>query len=505
MLKSSFFLSILSLLISILSLINQLMIAHKFGSSTDLDAFIIASSVPTFIGGAVTAGFSYSLVPFLLQHSKDNHKVIVSTSFFFLIFVAFLITFLGYIISKYYLLTYYPQYSKIILLKSSKLSWSYCFCSILMGYFTGVLNSEKSFFLPMILGSFPYIGVMIGLLFLLEDDSTINIAFGLFGGAFISLLIYFIVLRKELKLMKIKSLNLKSIIDYYKYLPFVVVGMFCFTIYQSVDSFWAPTIGASNLSYLSYCQRMIVSVGGLVIVGPSVILVPFLSDTYRQKGVEAFLFILFKAIRLTVFIGIYVSVILVSFSQIITKILFERGSFDESSVKGVSEILPYFALGMIPMICVVILFRAIMIIDKGKRVAMLGIITLILYFLFSGLFSKFLGLRGVGLAYITTWLITFIVAFRGIFKNHTNLYFNRENMYDIFKYLLLICYVSFFIVILKMIMKLLFENSLPLKLVLSGLLTLVTYIKVAFLLGIQENQLLIEKLKKYSFLKEVIK
>ncbi|AFK03205.1 virulence factor MVIN family protein [Emticicia oligotrophica DSM 17448] len=493
MFKSSFFLSVLSLIISLLSLINQLLIAHKFGSSTDLDAYIVASSIPTFISGTITAGFSYSLVPFLLQQSKEKYDEIVVALLFFLLFGTIIIVLLGYFGSKYYLLTVYPQYNEIILLTVSKFSWIYCFCTILISFLGSIFIAIKKFYIPMILGSFPYLGIIFGVLLFDSQNSTINIASGVLLGTIGSLIINFILLRKRIVLTKLKSFNWEVVLDFFKHLPLVVVGMLCFTIYQSVDSYWASILGVSNLSYLSYCQRIIIAIGGIVIVGPSVILIPYLSETLTNKGYKAFLLILLKTIKLTIFIATFVCIILSSFSEIIIKILFQRGSFDNFSVIGVSTVLPYFAIGMIPMICVVVLFRAIMLVDNGKKVAILGLISLVMYVLFSWIFSIYWGLKGIGLAYICTWFTTLFASLRILFKTNSSLFFSHENLIDLFKYTILIGLVSIFTSFIRVYF--FFEYNIILQLMLSSLLVLILYICLSFLLKIQENMLLIDKIK----------
>jgi putative peptidoglycan lipid II flippase len=61
--KSSIGVSIISLFISIVSFINQIIIANYFGAGKSLDIYLLASSVPLMISGLVSSALSFSLIP----------------------------------------------------------------------------------------------------------------------------------------------------------------------------------------------------------------------------------------------------------------------------------------------------------------------------------------------------------------------------------------------------------------------------------------------------------
>lgn len=497
MLKSSFILSGLSLGVSILSLLNQLVIAHQFGSSIDLDAYFVSSSVPTFVAGTIVAAFSYSLVPFLLSQKSDYFNVIVSLMTVIIIAGAIAVSVFGYICSNIFLLAKYTQYSKDTIMQVNRLSWLYCFFAIIIGYFVCVLNSKKRFYLPIILSGLPYLGIMLSSLFFDKTFGIITIAIGLLVGTVISCLIMFFVVKKDFTLPENPFININSVIAVFKQLPFVIVGMSCFTIYQSIDAYWAPAIGTSNLAYLSYCQRIIIAIGGLVIAGPSIILVPFLSETLLKQGVDTFLEILLKTIKFTFFICAFVVIILSILAEAIVKILFERGNFDKISVNGVASILPYLAIGMIPMLFVIIFFRAIMLQNREQSSALLGLISIVCYFTLSGLFSGWLKLEGIGLAYIMSWLITMLVAVQLLWRNRIILLINRKNIIDLIKYVVLISIISILTYTLKINIitntEIVSDTYLFFSVAFIGFVSLIGYLSLSLVLRLSELKLITNK------------
>ena len=88
---------------------------------------------------------------------------------------------------------------------------------------------------------------------------------------------------KEIR-FKLISINLwQDIQALFANLPLVLISMLCFTIYGTVDAIWASRLGPSNLSYLGYGQRLVISIGNIVILGPWLILTPYLAE-YASLG-----------------------------------------------------------------------------------------------------------------------------------------------------------------------------------------------------------------------------
>ena len=71
MLRSTVLLSLITLISYLISLVTQLSIAYFFGTSKELDIFILSSSVPTLIGGVISSALSFSLIPYLIKKKEQ--------------------------------------------------------------------------------------------------------------------------------------------------------------------------------------------------------------------------------------------------------------------------------------------------------------------------------------------------------------------------------------------------------------------------------------------------
>ena len=77
MLKKSIISSFITLIVSLLSFINQVVIAKFFGASGEIEMYIAITSIPTLISGLISSGFNYAALPaFVTQYNKDKNSLL---------------------------------------------------------------------------------------------------------------------------------------------------------------------------------------------------------------------------------------------------------------------------------------------------------------------------------------------------------------------------------------------------------------------------------------------
>ena len=265
---------------------------------------------------------------------------------------------------------------------------------------------------------------------------------------------------------------------------YAIIAMLCFTFFQSSDGYWTSDLGSSKMSYISYCQRLLVAIGSIIIIGPSTIFIPKLTNLYNKTDkLDFYNSIIDILILLIAFSTIIVSLIL-KYSNEIIKIIFYRGNFTLKDVSNLSLILPYMLIGMIFMICVVVLFRILFIANLQKFAASIGFTCALLYFILSGLLSNVFDINGISYAYLITWFIVFIITIFLLFKSNLKLLLNKRIAFFIF-------FQLFFLIILNFIIyKISITDSsnflIILKIILIGLITFFVYfIFTAFILKIK--------------------
>lgn len=457
LIKSSIVITIISLLVTVISFLNQVTIATFFGTSRDLDLYLIAVSFPLLIGSIIGLSFSYYLTPhFVVKKIEIKNELfsnyigrfLIKSNKYLLILILPISLFFYIIIPEIYSISDINEIS--LIRKINLLAWISIFISINYSIFTSYLNCKKQFILPVILNSFPFLSSIVLIIFFQNKLGIVTVILGTVIGTMFGLLF----LSKEIRNFKFIRINTKidkSISFFYKNLRYAVVAMLCFSVFQFIDSFWVPKIGESAMSYVGYSQRLVIAIGSLVITGPSIVLIPRLTEKFKRKDYKGYFEDSSLVIRMVIILSTFFCLIFYNSSENIISILFERGQFDEVSTNGVNTVFSLFLFGMIFMLTSVITLRILFTMEINYSIAGVGIVTAISYFFFLGIFSNYFKLSGVGYAYILTWIFISIMTLYKLFHSNLKLFFNRE---------LFILVIKIFVVLIFLILLSHFINDI---------------------------------------------
>ena len=445
--------SAISFLCSLLSFINQVIIAKVYGASIELDAYLIAVSVPLLIIGLTNGVFSFLIVPELVKYKTCNapfYKDYTGALLTTLMCVSIIIS-----IAAYYII---PILVKIIApflpsevadetVTMARIAGTMCGAVLLFNYYIALYNSANKFILPAIINSMPYIGMIAFALLMTPLLGIQALVYGMFIGYLLAILTLYVGLRNEVKL----NFKIPFFYQNFKYIfistPIVLISALCFTIYGTIDAFWASRIGPQNLSYLSYNQRLIIAIGNIIILGPFTVLSPYFTEKVVLGQMDVFKNKIEITVRLIVFCAVPLCLILSLMRVEFIELLFQRGAFGINETKGVSSILPGMLCGMIPMIIVAVLFKALYAKSDIRGVASISILGSILYFSISGILSKIFGLKGIVIGYVITWWVLLIFAIKRIWINDIVKILSLENIKFLLNILLLIILVGLIIMI----------------------------------------------------------
>jgi putative peptidoglycan lipid II flippase len=433
MLRSTVLLSLITLISYLISLVTQLTIAYYFGTSKELDIFILSSSVPTLIGGVISSALSFSLIPYLIKKKEQIGFDYANYVIFFIKNVIKLALFCAIVLLvgfHFFFKSLYPAMSA-----SEHLNASWVFLLFTINFFFGVLigfgnayhNANKMYVIPLSINSLPYFFTIVIIYFFQNIFSILSIAIGQLLGSIIILIILYwkIPLRtKDASQSKFK-IEFK---DYISTLKYALVAMLCFTFFQTSDSYWAFNLGSSNLSYLSYNQRLIIAIGSLIIAGPTTLLIPGLTKLNLIEGKIDFYKKTSEIITIVFSIASLFAVIVSVFSKQLIELIFQRGAFSLYDTIAVSNLLPKMLIGMVFMLCEVVLFRIMFIDKKNEQAALVGLLCAFFYFCLSGFFSSIFGVVGIAYSYFSTWVIIFFISIFFLFWGRLNLIFNFKSL-----------------------------------------------------------------------------
>ncbi len=409
MLKSSLLITALSLVGSFLGLLVQLLMAQRYGSGVEVDAYLYAISTPTFVAGLLASLLSYTVVPRMAQHSenpvKQNRLIVslIALASCTALFLLLISPALGYLqkdlLPERSLIQQQHNLQQLLLI-----GWVIAAMQIVLAAACAVITGLKKPITSTALNLGPYIAMLIAML--ISQGGTEQLAYGMLAGTCASLILALAMLQQrvyghwqQIAWMEVRALVMSS--------PYTIVAMSCFSAYAVVDSYWAPRAGEGVLASLGYSQRIIIALGNLAVAGPSAILVPKFSEIVA-KGSQADFDTMFKrTLATTLAISCTLALCLYVGAKPLIQWLFTRGAFGQQDAARVAAVLQYCLPGMVFMLLSVISLRVLFCFRNIEKIgALLGAFWGVAYFVFSAIFIH-AGAEGLASAYSLTWGVYF--------------------------------------------------------------------------------------------------
>jgi len=414
MFRSSVFVTVIALCASVLGFVVQLMLAHRYGINVDVDAYLYALSLPTFIAGMVSTMMSYELVPRLVA-CETNHayqKRYITTLVIGISSLSLLVGILGSVfgtLQSEILPSDSPIRSYENLSHLITLGWATSAMQIIQGCTTAILNAHRRYLEGALLALLPYFGMILLLLILGGVVGIIALPLGMLTGTIAATLIGFFLIRSQLFPLQLKYLLWSELRQLAYSSPYTAVAMTCFSSYVVIDAYWAPQAGQGALATLGYAQRLVIGFGNLAVAGPSVVLVPRFAELLREKDAAGFRGGLLHALMIVGGVASSVAIAMGLFAKELVELLFARGSFGIEEVSAVAQTLRYMLPGMVAMLMSVITLRATFCIDGAAKTAgIFGVGWTIAYFIFSMATYKH-GAPGLASGYSVVWLLYFCI------------------------------------------------------------------------------------------------
>jgi len=411
-----------------------MVIAHSFGAGGRMDAYLVAISVPFLVIGIVGGVISYAVLPILAGRrlqDPENYLGFVGDLLIGFAVLGVVVGTVGYLISPVLLRTVAPSLPPAVVPEATavaRVSWLTVGCFFVVSYFGAVQNTERRFAWPVLTAMVPFLGMIVAAIIWSSRAGTVALAWGMLAGNIASIIILWLGVRRTLLVGQVGWSVWTEIQPILAALPLIIISTLCFTIFGTVDAFWASSLGPSNVSYLGYGQRIVIALGSFVIQGPSVVLGPYLSEYAAAGQMAEFRRTTARAIRMVLAVTVPVAVMISLLRIPIVELLLQRGAFDSRATAGTASVLLGMLIGMIAMVNVIILLRALHARRDIIGAAIIGGLGALSYFCLSGVLSKWLGLSGIVFAFVATWYLLLAVAIWRIWDKDSIRIFAPHNL-----------------------------------------------------------------------------
>lgn len=407
-------------LVKISAIIKELVVAWRFGTGNEVDAFLIALVIPEFIKVVVAGSFDAAFIPTYIQVREKEGMGAAQR-----LFSGATLCSLGLLgITTILLLVTSSLYLPKIALGFSpeKLSLTYellfaispiVALSGLLATWSAVLNAGERFALasitPLITPS-----ITIALILFARSWGVFALSGGLAIGAFLELVILGKALQRQGICLRPKwhglDIHLRQVMS--QYLP-MITGSFLMCSSNLVDSSMAANLSAGSVAALSYGYRLTSTPLSLMTTALGTAVIPYFSKMIARKDWKEVNRTLHKYMKSIFIVAIPITLLLIVFSENIIQILFQRGAFTASDTHLVAQIQICFALQIPFYVATMLVVRLI----ESMRLSQIFIwgssFNLMINIVLNYVFSRSIGVAGIALS--TTCVYIFSFSFLSLF------------------------------------------------------------------------------------------
>ncbi|MFC2036525.1 murein biosynthesis integral membrane protein MurJ [Chloroflexota bacterium] len=373
----------------------QIVVASLFGAGAEMDAYLTALVVPTYIQAVLLAGLPFVFIPAFVQTETtgdDEEAWALAGTVFWLVTGTLLVVAVGgSLLAEEIIALSAPGLSP----EKAELSASMLAVLMFAVPFTGlgsltrgIQNARNRFFWPASGVALGQMGNLLVMLFLYRSMGPMALAWGFVvsQGLRASVTLIPVLRHGWARLLSLKDERLREMGRLMA--PFVFFGILVRSS-SILERYFASDLPDGDLSYLGYAAKITKIVTTLLATGVVTAFLPALARAYAQKGEAGLVEKLEYGLRLTLAVGLPALAILSALAAPLIMVLFERGAFDHATTLSVSRILPIVMLGAVVFdMAGNLVSRSFYVLKDTRTVSFVGAWTSILYiFLAKGLVS----------------------------------------------------------------------------------------------------------------------
>lgn len=393
---------------------KELVVAWRFGTGDELDAFLIAYIIPSFIINVVAGSFNAALIPTYVRVREQEGMAAAQR-----LFSSVMVWSLGLLgITTLLMVAAAPLYLTWIAqgFSSEKLNLTFrLLCLIapvvlingMVVIWGALLNAGERFALAALS---PIFTPASSVFFLLMAPSLriFALAVGLVCGLLLEMIILGLTLKRQGIFLLPRWYGFDRALRQVsgQYTP-MLAGAFLMSSTTLVDQAMAATLSPGSVAALNYGYRVIAFPISLATTALGTAVIPYFSKMVAHHDWGKIRHTLQRYLLLTLVFSIPITGFIILFSTSIIHLLFQRGSFTESDTYLVSKIQALYALQIPFIIGSILLVRLISSLQANQVLMWGALLNLLSNVIVNYLLMKKLGVAGIALSTSCVMMISF--------------------------------------------------------------------------------------------------
>jgi putative peptidoglycan lipid II flippase len=413
---------VFSIGVKLIAMFKEVAVANYFGRSGPVDAFLAAYLLPGFVVVLVGGSLNAAFIPTFIQVRKDGGEGAGQRLFSscmvwsqgLLLGLTLLLAAVGPSLVRAIASGFSPQKLQLC----THLFYAMLPMILLSGVAansSAILNASKCFWLPAVC---PVLTPLLTFILLLTRAKTWGV-WSLVGGVLLGSLAECVVLGFALHYKRIhlwprwhgytREVRQVGV----QYIP-LLIGSVLVSGVTVVDQSMAAWLQPGSVAALAYGNRMVSVVVGLTATSLSAAVIPYFSEMIAEGNWEACRHTLQTYTRILLLAMTPIGILLVVFSPVLVRWLFQRGAFTAQDTLVVSRVQAMYAL-QIPFYAAGLLYvRMLTAMRRNDLVMISAGISLSLDIVLNLICMRFFGVAGIALStslfYVASLLFAFLTA-----------------------------------------------------------------------------------------------
>lgn len=422
--KSIIIIIILSFGSKILGFFREVLIAAKFGSNMQTDAYFIAFTATGLFTSLITESLNTILIPVLSEveakEGKQGKKKHTNNLLNVVMLISIVIVTVSWIFAPYVIKILAhgfegEQFDLAVTLM--RIGLPVMIFSGIVGVLRGYLQSELMFNESAV-AQYPYNLLYIFFLVFLSS------IFGIKALMVISVLAVATQIIVQLPGVKSTGFKYNLQIDfkdkYVKKVMFLVspilISVAINDFNQIIDRTLASTLVEGTVSALNYSNRLNSLILGIFITAITTVIFPELSKAANEGNYDNLKSKMRNGINMILLISIPSTVGIIILAEPIVKLAFERGAFDKNATILTSSALVFYSLGLVGIAMRYFLNRVYYSIQDTKTPMINGFIAVVINTVLNFILIQFMAHKGLALATSISAVVTSMLLLYGLRK-----------------------------------------------------------------------------------------
>ena len=392
----------------VLGLLREIILANRFGTSSDYDAYVSAFRIPDLLFLVVMSGaFGAAFIPvfggFLARNEKDNADRLASAVITWTALSTVVLGLITFVFAsplmRYVVAPDLPPEAMDLAIKTMRML---LLSPLLLGMgiaAKGILETHLKFTLPALAPVVYNLAIVLAALFLAPKYGIEGVTFGVLVGAALHVGIQIPgVIRTGLNFRPTISRNVAGLAEVGILLLPRVIGQAAFQINFVAVNHFASQTGEGSVSALNYAWQMLMLPNGVLALSISTVVFPTMAAQFELGDIAGFRSTLQRGLHPLLFLLVPASIGLFEFRTSLFQTIFQSGNFTANSTILASEPLAFLALGLVWYGLVEVLARTFYAMKDTVTPVAAGILIIVLNIVLSKALLDSMGHVGLALS-----------------------------------------------------------------------------------------------------------